>query len=624
MEILDGVCTDEITITIGEPDEVVLTATATEVTCFGDADAIITASATGGASITVDGVAYDAATTYGPGTYVVLASAAGGNTGDVCTDEITITIGEPDEVVLTATATEVTCFGDADAIITASATGGASITVDGVAYDAATTYGPGTYVVLASAANGNNDGVCTDEITITIGEPDEVVLTATATEVTCFGDADAIITASATGGASITVDGVAYDAATTYGPGTYVVLASAAGGNTGDVCTDEITITIGEPDEVVLTATATEVTCFGDADAIITASATGGASITVDGVAYDAATTYGPGTYVVLASAAGGNTGDVCTDEITITIGEPDDLTALITFQQNVLCFGDATGLANVSVEGGTEDYTYSWNTTPEQTGATAVGLTAGSYTVIITDANGCMTAAGVLITQPDAALTAAITSQEDVLCFADATGSATVTVEGGIEDYTYSWNTTPEQTGVTAIGLTAGTYIVTVTDANECTTTAEVIITQPDAALTAAITSQEDVLCFADATGSATVTVEGGTEDYTYSWNTTPEQTGATAVGLTAGTYIVTVTDANGCMTTAEVIITQPDAALTAAITSQEDVLCFADATGSATVTVEGGTEDYTYSWNTIPEQTECYCNWINCRNLYSNSNGC
>ena len=308
----DGVCTDEITINIGQPDEVVLTATATEVTCFGDADAIITASATGGATITVDGVAYDAATTYGPGTYVVLASAAGGNTGDVCSDEITINIGQPDEVVLTATATEVTCFGDADAIITASATGGATITVDGVAYDAATTYGPGTYVVLASAAGGNTGDVCTDEITINIGQPDEVVLTATATEVTCFGDADAIITASATGGATITVDGVAYDAATTYGPGTYVVLASAAGGNTGDVCTDEITINIGQPDEVVLTATATEVTCFGDADAIITASATGGATITVDGVAYDAATTYGPGTYVVLASAAGGNTGDVC------------------------------------------------------------------------------------------------------------------------------------------------------------------------------------------------------------------------------------------------------------------------------------------------------------------------
>ena len=231
MEILDGVCTDEITITIGQPDQVVLTATATEVTCFGDADAIITASATGGATITVDGVAYDAATTYGPGTYVVLASAAGWKYWMVfVADEITITIGQPDQVVLTATATEVTCFGDADAIITASATGGATITVDGVAYDAATTYGPGTYVVLASAAGWKYWMVfVADEITITIGQPDQVVLTATATEVTCFGDADAIITASATGGATITVDGVAYDAATTYGPGTYVVLASAAG-----------------------------------------------------------------------------------------------------------------------------------------------------------------------------------------------------------------------------------------------------------------------------------------------------------------------------------------------------------------------------------------------------------
>ena len=303
---------------------------------------------------------------------------------------------------------------------------------------------------------------------------------------------------------------------------------------------------------------------------------------------------------MVLASAAGGNTGDVCTDQITITIGEPDDLTALITFQQNVLCFGDATGLANVSVEGGTEEYTYSWNTTPEQTGATAVGLTAGTYTVIITDANGCMTAAGVLITQPDAALTAAITSQEDVLCFADATGSATVTVEGGTEDYTYSWNTTPEQTGATADGLTAGTYIVTVTDANECATTAEVIITQPDAALTAAITSQEDVLCFADATGSATVTVEGGTEDYTYSWNTTPEQTGATADGLTAGTYIVTVTDANECATTAEVIISEPQSSLEVEITSQETELCFGDANGAVDISVSGGTPIYTYLWST------------------------
>ncbi len=581
------VCSDEITITISQPDEVVLTATATEVTCFGDADAIITASATGGATITVDGVAYDAATTYGPGTYVVLASAAGGNTGDVCSDEITITISQPDEVVLTATATEVTCFGDADAIITASATGGATITVDGVAYDAATTYGPGTYVVLASAAGGNTGDVCSDEITITISQPDEVVLTATATEVTCFGDADAIITASATGGATITVDGVAYDAATTYGPGTYVVLASAAGGNTGDVCSDEITITISQPDEVVLTATATEVTCFGDADAIITASATGGATITVDGVAYDAATTYGPGTYVVLASAAGGNTGDVCSDEITITISQPDEVVLTATATE-VTCFGDADAIITASATGGAtitvDGVAYD--------AATTYG--PGTYVVLASAAGGntgdvCSDEITITISQPDeVVLTATAT---EVTCFGDAdaiitasaTGGATITVDGVAYD------------AATTYG--PGTYVVLASAAggntgDVCSDEITITISQPDeVVLTATAT---EVTCFGDAdaiitasaTGGATITVDGVAYD------------AATTYG--PGTYVVLASAAGGntgdvCSDEITITISQPDeVVLTATAT---EVTCFGDAdaiitasaTGGATITVDG-----------------------------------
>ena len=151
-----------------------------------------------------------------------------------------------------------------------------------------------------------------------------------------------------------------------------------------------------------------------------------------------------------------------------------------------------------------------------------------------------------VIITQPAAALSAA-TSQVDVKCFGDATGTATAAPVGGTSPYTYSWNTTPVQTGATATGLAAGTYIVTVTDANLCSIQKTVIITQPAAALSAA-TSQVDVKCFGDATGTATAAPVGGTSPYTYSWNTTPVQTGATATGLAAGTYIVTVTDANLC----------------------------------------------------------------------------
>src|SRR5512133_3393854 len=205
----------------------------------------------------------------------------------------------------------------------------------------------------------------------------------------------------------------------------------------------------------------------------------------------------------------------------------------------------------------------------------------AGGSSVTVADSKNCTTTATVTIGQPAALLTASISSQVDVACFGQATGSATVTAAGGTPVYSYSWNTTPVQTGSTATGLSAGSYTVTVTDSKNCTTTATVTIGQPAALLTASISSQVDVACFGQATGSATVTAAGGTPVYSYSWNTTPVQTGSTATGLSAGSYTVTVTDSKNCTTTATVTIGQPAALLTASISSQVDVACFGQATG-------------------------------------------
>jgi hypothetical protein len=204
--------------------------------------------------------------------------------------------------------------------------------------------------------------------------------------------------------------------------------------------------------------------------------------------------------------------------------------------------------------------------------------------------------------------LTAQIDSQVNVLCFGQNTGSATASASGGNgSSYSYSWNTTPPQTGATANNLGAGTYIVTVTDANNCTAQTSVTITQPAALLTAQIDSQVNVLCFGQNTGSATASASGGNgSSYSYSWNTTPPQTGATANNLGAGTYIVTVTDANNCTAQTSVTITQPAALLTAQIDSQVNVLCFGQNTGSATASASGGNgSSYSYSWNTTPPQT-------------------
>ncbi|WP_316805271.1 gliding motility-associated C-terminal domain-containing protein, partial [Pedobacter nototheniae] len=143
--------------------------------------------------------------------------------------------------------------------------------------------------------------------------------------------------------------------------------------------------------------------------------------------------------------------------------------------------------------------------------------------------------------------------------------------------------------------GLTAGTYNLTITDANNCSTTQSVIITQPAAALSATMSAQTDVACFGADTGSATVSAIGGTAPYTYSWNTNPIQTSATASNLIAGSYMVTVTDANGCITTQNVMIAQPTAALAAPTASAIQPTCNI-VTGSIEISGPKGT-DLSYS---------------------------
>ena len=188
---------------------------------------------------------------------------------------------------------------------------------------------------------------------------------------------------------------------------------------------------------------------------------------------------------------------------------------------------------------GGTAPYTYSWNTVPVQTTATAINLAAGTFTVTITDNHSCTLPVNVTITEP-AAVLSLTTSKVDVDCFGNNTGTATATPAGGTAPYSYSWNTVPVQTTATATGLTAGTYTVTVTDDHGCVKSANVAVTQP--AVLAVTTTQVNVSCNGGTNGTATANVTGGTAPYGYSWNTLPVQTGVTATGLAAGSYTVTI----------------------------------------------------------------------------------
>ncbi len=261
-------------------------------------------------------------------------------------------------------------------------------------------------------------------------------------------------------------------------------------------------------------------------------------------------------------------------------------------------CFGDCTGIASV-FPGGQAPHTYSWNTNPVQTTAIASNLCAGTYTVTVTDANGCVATASANVTQPPAIIV--VSSQTNVTCNGLCNGTATVNPQGGVAPYAYSWNTNPIQGTATATGLCARTYICTIKDANGCIVTHTVVITQPNA-LSLNI-SGNDVQCNGACNGFATTTVQGGTAPFTYSWNTNPIQTSPTAQALCAGTYVCTVTDANGCVISNQVVITQPNSAIV--LTTNSTPASCGGSNGSATVLAQGGVPPYTYSWNTNPIQT-------------------
>lgn len=271
------------------------------------------------------------------------------------------------------------------------------------------------------------------------------------------------------------------------------------------------------------------------------------------------------------------------------TITQPTALTATSP-QTNVLCRGNATGVATVSPSGGTPPYTYQWNT--GATTASITGLVAGSYNVNIFDFYGCTINKAFTITQP-AAVLSATQSQTDILCNGSSTGVATVTPAGGTAPYTYLWNT-----GATTSSITnrpAGSYNVTITDANGCSIGKSFILTQPT--VLSATSGKTDVACRGASTGSAFITPTGGTPPYTYLWSNSA--TTASISNVAAGSYNVTATDANGCTVGQSFTINQP-AAVLSATESQTNIACFGGATGAASVTPSGGTAPYTYSWNT------------------------
>ncbi|MEI7662513.1 MAG: T9SS type A sorting domain-containing protein [Bacteroidota bacterium] len=578
----------------------------TDVLCHGESTGHLTVGVSGGTS----GYSYLWNTTPPQTTNNAGGLTAGSYTVTVtdahsCTIAITDVITEPSEILVAnlVSQTNVQCHSGNNGSATAFGSGGTSAYAyqwsDGQTTMSATGLTSGTYIVTVTDSHA-----CTATTSTVITQPD-ASLTADAVQthsVLCHGNNDGIATVSVSGGTS----GYSYLWSTSP-PQTTIAATGLTAGNysvtvtDAHTCTVIATTTITQPSAALFAAVTshTDILCHGESNGSLTVVVSGGTT----GYTYLWNTTPPQTSSVASGLTAGSYTLTVtdahsCTVTVTDVITEPSAaLAVVISGQTNVQCHNGNNGTITVSVSGGTLNYSYMWSNS--QTTATAGSLTAGTYTVTVTDAHSCWVTTSTVVTQPAESLTADAVQTHSVLCHGNNDGIATVTASGGTTGYSYLWNTSPAQTTNVATGLTAGSYSVTVTDSHSCTVVAATSITQPSAVLYAAVTSHTDILCHGESNGSLTAGVSGGTTGYTYLWNTTPPQTTNVASGLTAGSYTLTVTDAHSCSVIVTDVITEPSAVLAAIISAQTNVLCHGGYNGAATAGVSGGTLNYSYLWS-------------------------
>ena len=251
-------------------------------------------------------------------------------------------------------------------------------------------------------------------------------------------------------------------------------------------------------------------------------------------------------------------------------------------------------GSASVSVTGGTAPFSYNWSNSANT--ATANNITAGTYTVTVTDASGCSNIDTVFVAANSTTITGS-TASTNAGCGAND-GTATATATNGTAPYTYLWSN-GGQTAQVATNLAAGNYNVTVTDANGCAGVLSATVNNSNSP-TASIQSSSNVACNGGNNGTATVTPAGGTSPYSFIWSAAA-QTTQMASGLSAGVYNVTVQDAASCIATSTVTITEPTAiAVNINTATTTDVSCKGGANGIAGVIASGGTGGFSYIWNT------------------------
>jgi hypothetical protein len=574
-----NLCTGIATGTVANPPVVTLTTTTVAPTCGGGGNnGSATVTATGGRppftyrwsngqiGITASGLS--------AGTYFVTATDSKG-----CNKSQSVFLTSGANFTLNATATNASC-GGSNGGATVAVTGGTGPFTyrwsTGATTQSISNLIAGNYTVTVFDASG-----CSTSTTVTVNAAGSLAITMTGTNAAC-GIANGTATATPTSGTApfryLWSNGATTQTIGTLAAGTYNVTVTDASG-----CTAIGQKSITQTSSFDVTFDARNVSCNGGTDGQISAMVMGGSAPYTyrwsNGGSIAVLANLGAGNYIVTVTDASG-----CTAIKSVDITQPSALTASIS-SANTSCSA-TSGTATVTPNGGTAGYTYLWTT--GATTASVSNLGAGTYSVTVTDSKGCRATASTTVTA--ATTLDATASVTNVKCNGSNNGAIALTTSGSTGTVTYSWSngaTTPSVSG-----LLAGNYSVTINDSRNCSVVKQYTVTQP-AAFTASVSGIMSS-CGTN-NGSATATPVGGSSPFTYRWST--NATTSSISGLAAGTYTVVITDANGCTASGSMTVT-PSTAIVLN-TSSTAVRCNGGNTGTATVTVGGGSTPYSYAWS-------------------------
>jgi gliding motility-associated-like protein len=388
----------------------------------------------------------------------------------------------------------------------------------------------------------------------------------TQTNVSCNGGTNGSFEVQVSGGSPVfrysTTGGLTYQYSPVFNnlpAASYVVTVTDTLGGS-----DTVHVNVLEPAALILSvASKTNVTCNGLSDGTVNLSSIGGSP----GYSYKA----GSGTYQSSTAFTNVNPGttiftvidnNFCQDTVHALIVEPAVLSVTLT-SNNVSCFNGNDGKIVAHAKGGTKNYQYKIGSGSFGSDSTFSALTVGIYTVNIQDANGCKTSKSLVITQPTA-LTVSASSTTNVDCKGNSTGSITVGGSGGTTPYTYNYAGGSYASANTFSSLAAGNHTIGIKDANGCTSSVSVTITEP-AVLNLSATITKPV-CYNDKTGTITLSATGGTTAYSYrvdsSWSMPTSVYVSTAAfgNYYEGKYAAQVKDAKGCLDTIQISIQHQD----------------------------------------------------------------